>query len=385
MADEIIRLRLADYDEGIAFLNRVFFPDGKMDFPRLLPAWYRRDAACLACNYAVRRDGRIVAVVGAFPTTWHLNGTRLRLAGIGGVSTDPACRTGGLMTRLMTRVVADLRADGCDVSHLGGQRQRYGYFGYERCGVELSVHLNKRNVRDAWGRATPPVALAPLDESDAPTLARLQRLHARQLSRCARPVARFAAFLRHWSCVPLVGRRADGTVAGYLVANEQNGTVAELVAADDAAWLGLVRAWVERSQPRPVVQLPAFPGPRLHQLGAWAEAINVNSSGNWQVFNWPQVVGALLGLRHQLAPLPAGAVVIGVGASGPRLALRVRDGAAECTVTRRRADWTADPQMLMRVLFGPLPPAAVTALPPAAAPLAAWCPLPLSLPHPDHV
>ena len=41
------------------------------------------------------------------------------------------------MQTLLEHCVAEAQAEGHDLSFLGGQRQRYRYFGYERAGVEL--------------------------------------------------------------------------------------------------------------------------------------------------------------------------------------------------------------------------------------------------------
>ena len=47
-------------------LNYAFsFSHGPHDFPSLLPKIYRPTEELMRCNYAIRRDGRLVAAVGA--------------------------------------------------------------------------------------------------------------------------------------------------------------------------------------------------------------------------------------------------------------------------------------------------------------------------------
>src|SRR5665647_2141986 len=126
--DEITRLGTADFEEGIDFLNRVFSkPDSPMDFLRSLPKIYRAEEHLMSCNLAIRRDGRIRAVVGVFPMEVSIGGRILKAAGIGGVSTHPEERGHGLMRRLMEAALADMAAKGVALSVLGGQRQRYHY------------------------------------------------------------------------------------------------------------------------------------------------------------------------------------------------------------------------------------------------------------------
>ena len=67
------------------------------------------------------------------------------------------------------------------------------------------------------------------------------------------------------------------------------------------------------------------------------------------------------------------------------LRLIVDDDGASCRPTDLAPDWTSDAGTALRVLFGPLDPLDVVALPTAAVALRSWCPLPLGLSYLDHV
>ena len=131
MDTQIRQLADADFDEAIEVMNHAFFADGSKDFRRILPKLYRPEL--MSFNYAAVCDGRIRAVVGVFPLGWCVDDTQLRIAGIGGVCTHPEYRKRGLMQELMPHCVNEARSQGYHLSWLGGQRQRYAYFGYEKC------------------------------------------------------------------------------------------------------------------------------------------------------------------------------------------------------------------------------------------------------------
>ena len=115
-----------------------------------------------------------------------------------------------------------------------------------------------------------------------------------------------------------------------------------------------------------------------------AEGTQVSPSGNWQIYDWEQTVGALLRLRAQLSALPDGEVVLGIGGYGT-LEIRVTDGQVHCARSEAPAPVTWSPFEAMRALFGPLPPEAVVEVPREIAAINSWCPLPLGWARQDGV
>ena len=55
----------------------------------------------------------------------------------------------GVGRALMEGCIADARAKNDDLLFLGGQRQRYNYFGFEQAGMALSCSVGANNVRHA--------------------------------------------------------------------------------------------------------------------------------------------------------------------------------------------------------------------------------------------
>lgn len=385
MSVDVIRLTAADWDEGLAFLNEVFGEHHPHDFATLLPSIYQPTDEFMSWNHAVREGGRIRAVVGLFPIDWQVGDVVLKVGGIGGVSTHRSVRGKGYMKVLMAHCAARMKAEGFHLSWLGGQRQRYGYFGYEKCGPAPAVTLGPANVRHAFGTEA-SIRFEPLAAGDAQRLEAARRLHDAQPVRCRRAAATFHRFLVSWYHKPYAALDAGGAMVGYLVANDAADTVYELLARDADAALDVARSWVQRRDPPGPVrfELPPTDYALLRRLGAIGESALVSHSGNWQLYDWAVTVQALLRASAAGGALADGEVRLGIEGYGT-LCLRVGGGEPACARTDDSPAVTWHPFTAMRVLFGPLPPAAVSDIPRAAAPLRSWCPLPLAWPRQDGV
>ncbi len=376
MTEEIQRITVGEFDELIAFLDAAFgheTPD--RSFVHLLPGLYRRQEVNCNHNYAIRVDGRLASVVGLFPIEWRVGDSVLRVAGVGGVSVGHDFRRTGLMTQLMAHVRGEIAAQGYHLSYLGGQRQRYRYFGWEMAGVTVIADVEHRNIRHAFGNAPAAVTL-----DKQPDAAALAALHDAQASSCRR--GDFGAVLRHWFCRPIAARDASGRVVGYAVVNAERKRVHELVAVDGDTGVQIVRALLSGGEPWSVsVALQATQVELIRAISELAERVRIEHSGNWQVFDWPATVGALMRARHASSPLAPGEVAL--GADGRAFRMVVDGDGPRCEPFSGRAAVELDGTAMTRLLLGPLPPAAVVA--DAPAPLSAWCPLPLGFSTQDHV
>lgn len=380
MSAAIVQLDASHHDELIAFLDAAFSHRGAESFRSLLPAIYQPTAASMAQHYAIRDANQLASVVGLYPIQWITPGGTLRIAGLGAVSTAPALRGRGHMRRLVAYVRDEARRHGYPLSWLGGQRQRYAYFGWEIAGCVHVFDVSRANVRHVLGDSAGGLTLRPA-RLDADELAAIRRLHDAQPFRCDRPM--FAARLRHWHHVPIVGCMNERVMA-YAVATEDGKAVWELSGQDDAAALSLVAAMLRRDEVHRLRLELANPSATLaRRLNGLAESCAIKHGYNWQVFDWPTTLTTLLRAAVRSGGLMAGQVVIGV--DDRSLQLTVGEDDATCRATEARPAVAADAMTWVRALFGPLPPSQVLDLPPAARMLDAWCPLPAALPRQDHV
>ncbi len=375
MSTTISRLQAADFAEALDVLNLAFGKAPPRDFAAILPALYQREEEAMSWNFALRESGRIRAIVGMFPLACRWGGASLRVAGIGGVSCHPHARGRGYMQQLMAHCVAVAPGEGFDLSWLGGQRQRYGYFGYEKCGVYYRLTLSQTNVRHAFGATDFGIDFIPLARQDRTHLQGALGLHDAQPFGGLRARHRFYDLLLSWGHRPYVVRARDGRMIGYLVAQADRTGVTELLAVNEGEpELDIAAAWVQRYG-NTSFELPPW-SRLLPKLARLSEGVSASSSGNWQIFDWAATLDALLKTRAALGPLVDGAVVVEIAGYG-RVALEVRGAAAQCVGTEAAPALQLDALTAMRLLCGPLPPSLVSPLPAAAAPLEQWCPLPL--------
>ncbi len=383
MSREIVTLGLDDYDEMIGFLNGVFTEaHGPHDFECLLPKIYRRSADAIAWNQGIREEGELRGVVGIFPIDWQVGDLTLSAAGIGGVATDPQHRGVGYMRELMSHCVERMIDAGYALSYLGGQRQRYQYYGYERCGATCSYQCNGRNFRDSAPGSV--VTIEPLSADDSTGIAAVHALRHAQRSYCLCSEADCFAVLSSWNQRPQVVLNQSGETVGYLAIAKDGLTIREIAALDPDTAFDAVRQWVASHEGTIPVDLTADQWELGRRLGKISERCLIAPSGNWRIFDWPMTIGALMRLRLRQGGAPDGCLRISIADQGV-LGIEVSEGQVNCAFTDDAPDIECDSHTAMRLLFGPLPPSQVMEIPPRASILETWAPLPLAWPASDLV
>lgn len=182
--------------ELLAFAEEAFrTPEGKVDFPTLLPKLYGPGADSAPLHTVLYEDGAPAGLYCLKIQDFNIAGTALRVGGIGTVCVDGRSRGKGHLALLMQDAQERMQAAGCDIAMLGGQRQRYERFGYVPAGAHWEFTLTPRNVRDI---RTGGVALAPLAEYPS-WLESARALHEKQPVTCARGGdASFLTVLQSW-------------------------------------------------------------------------------------------------------------------------------------------------------------------------------------------
>ena len=385
MSEDIVQLTAADFDEAMDFLNLVFGAGRPQDFEQLLPDIYRSTERHMRCNYAIRPDGHIRAIVGMFPKVWQVGSKVLRVAGIGGVSTHPTWRGRGFMSQLMNRCGAEMKEQGYHLSWLGGQRQRYGYFGYERCGVKVQCTVRVANVRHGFKRPS-PIRFKPISVDDSSWLEQAKMLHDGQRMHCRRSQADFHKACLNWHNRPHIAIDEGDQAIGYLVSAKDRKRVTELVAMSAEAATDMIAAWApETGRSDTVFDLWPNNVDLLQSAGKFAEECRTTNSGNWRILDWPAVIDALLTVRCNMGSMAQGKLKVEINGFGC-LEIAVDEEGVRCASTEATPQITCDAPTAMRLLFGPVSPGYVLTLPPDVAPLLdSWCPLPLYWPRQDGV
>lgn len=141
----IERATKTDFAELMDLMAAAFRTDSP-DHPRfedLLPDLYQSTEEHMRRHFIVRDGGRIVSSVGVYPMDLQVGGIRLRVAGVGGVSTAASHRGQGLMSAIMKAVREGIVAEGYALSWLSGLRDRYAHFGWEKAGSDIELRISK--------------------------------------------------------------------------------------------------------------------------------------------------------------------------------------------------------------------------------------------------
>ena len=410
--NELIHLSSVDFEEAMDFMNMVFsMSGGSTDFPALLPKLYRPDENLMHANLAIRRKGRIRAVVGSYPMTFQVGKAILPVRGIGGVSTHPAEQKSGLMRQLMLAALAEMAEEHCALSILGGQRQRYGYYGYEQGGSVLSIRITKSNLRHFLRNRQPRAIQFTRAGSDLTenqdSISLMMAWHDRQPVHACRRKSDYLAILASWNNHAWLAVNDDGELLGYLTANTDGTHVPELIARDPSLQLDLAAAWAMR-QPAGSIRFsfPPWQPEAIRILSEIGESVEINPSLNIRIIDWPLVLASFLQVQGDLKHIPEGTLRLGLAEQTPGsgqacgqenvkiFELVWQQGLASCREIHigpdQQPDLTLDRFTATRLVTGPMPPqyvlpAADLKNPLLAGLLAEWFPLPVCFPEPDHV
>ena len=199
--------------EIIDFIDYVFSKAHRPhDFAALLPKLYGENGNAAPHHIVVREDGKIAATLLCYPVKLHAGGKEYMTLGIGSVSTHPRARGKGYLGEMMALADARARELGAAVAVLGGQRQRYEYYGFDHAGYQLRATLETVNVRHALRDVDAAgVQIVPMRQEHAAQAAALMRC---QPCYCARSEEAFLDILRTWYNEPFVVLK-DGEFAGY--------------------------------------------------------------------------------------------------------------------------------------------------------------------------
>ena len=140
----------ADYDEIVEFANFVFsYAHCPHEFKPMIPKAYGENPLMWPEHFVARENGRIRALVGFETFSQRIAGETLKIGYIGTVSVHPYSRSKGYMKKLMAMAHEYARENGYDLLSLGGQRQRYEYFGYASGGTVRNFTITSTNIRHA--------------------------------------------------------------------------------------------------------------------------------------------------------------------------------------------------------------------------------------------
>lgn len=376
-----------DYTQLIALLDDVFFRDEeepRRDFLTLLPKLYKREYKPWDHNYCVWEDGVLQAAVGMYVYDMRVGGLPLRVGGIGNVAVARESRRKGYMKLAMDAAMEAMRAAGCDFGELGGQRQRYQYWGFERGGAAVHASFSETNLRHAYGNN----ALAPawraqrILPGDANTIAQVLALAEAEPLHYIHDPAQFYDCLCSWAGTPYAIWHGDALAGFFSLAREEDSVSQFLLRDAGDLEMALRAAYTAlpanpRNNKNISLRIPLWQA----ELVRLAEKISENGNtledtGSFVILNWHTTLQAFMQLQAQSKPLPDGEITLRIeGYAGTEtLRICVTDGTPAAEPYAGQPQHTFTHLEAMRYVLSPH-----SALRQGDALAQSWFPLPLQL------
>lgn len=303
----------------IDFINYVFSQSHRPhDFKSLFPrsyddcAPYNMDAD----HYMVKEDGRIKALIACRTGHADFCGKRLQIGQIGNVSVHPYTRGSGYMKGLLRQVIEDARKKGTDFLMLGGQRQRYGYFGFEDVGYQWKFEINDHNIRHALADVdlTGFEAVELTEEAD---LDFAWELYQRRPFHMERSRENLPLILRNCNCTPML-LRYQGERIGYMM-----GKLQECVLTDEKYFPMVLKYIFTPLQPETISVIAApFERERIDYLCNICENYSLGHIEQILVLNWVNFLQGLLQLKASFTALEDGEASFVIDGVGYRIRVR---------------------------------------------------------------
>lgn len=218
---ELRLLESEEFDELMAMLDRYFSYEHSGMAARL-PFVY--DQTQPERHAVVVVDSEIVSHVACVPQTFIVGTeTTIECHGIGGVATAKPHRGNGYMTALLTFWLDRMDDKDVPLAALGGDRTRYGHFGWEHVGQEVRYRITPRTAPES----TPNGKVVVYDGDQFEALRSLHHKHELRVQR-DRAVARSIYDQRGIETLLYYDER--GTLRAYICLSResQNRTVREL-------------------------------------------------------------------------------------------------------------------------------------------------------------
>lgn len=344
----------SDRPAFIKMLDKVFFlTDTEEVFMRIHPKLYKAEYSPCEKNYIIKEDGVIKAAVGLFPLTVCAAGKTLRAGGIGNVAVTEDCRGKGYMIDCMDRAIEDMMADGTDYSILGGNRQRYGYFGFEPAGLNHRFRLNRTNIDHVLSRdAKSTFTAVKVSPSDKETLLKIKQLHETTDFYCEREDEKLFDILATWNCVTFAAFE-NGEFKGYFVKDADKKGIRELKPVNSEDLLNLIMLALETAQAESIeLNYPPCEKEICEQLTSIAAECLITQTEMISIYNYKPFIDAFLSLKAKTAPLSDGELVMLIhGAKrDEQLKIKVENGCITVTETAEKPDVELEHREAQRLL-----------------------------------
>lgn len=300
----------ADEKELLEVIDDVFFSEDdeatKRNFIELLPSLYKKQYSPGYNNLIVKEDGAIKAAIGCYPREVTAAGRSLKVMGIGNVAVAKDSRRKGYMVDLMNIAVDIMKNEDYDYSLLGGDRQRYGYFGYEPIGYGQRFSINRNNIDHVAGRDFATTFTAKeVTEDDTATVDKIVALYKSLPYHMNRTRENCLDVLRSWRSVPYAAFE-NGDFKGYFSVQKFGG-LQEIKAVNVEDTLSLIDCAMKVIGTESVgFTLPVFDTDFCDYMIKICSGSALNNADMINIFNFRKFIEAFLTIKAERMNLCSG-------------------------------------------------------------------------------
>ena len=300
------------FDDYMDFINYVFgFNGDSSDFKKLLPKLYKYEYEPAVSSYVAIEEGKLKSAIGAFDHDISVCGTLIKTRGIGNVAVHPYTRGKGYMKKLMNMALDDMESEGIALSVLGGRRQRYNFFSYDKLGQAVSMSFNSDNFRHIFGKDRKhSLSFKTLKEGDDEIVAKIKALSESHPFYAIRDPKKYFEILSSWNQKTYVAFD-NGEFVGYAVGKGSD--INELLVYKDNEIREFVCALYDYLGSSSMhIKLPVFLQGYISELYQLCESYSVETAKSFSVLNYKIVIEAFLKLKATYTELPDGDMILGI-------------------------------------------------------------------------
>ncbi len=303
-----------DEKELLEVLDDVFFSEDdeatKRNFLELLPSLYKKQYNPGYNNVIIKEDGEIKAAIGCYPREVTAAGRKLKVMGIGNVAVAKDSRRKGYMIELMDLAVDIMKNEDYDYSLLGGDRQRYGYFGYEPIGSAQRFSIDRNNINHVAGKDFETTFTAKeVTEADTETVGKILELYKSLPYYMNRTRENCLDVLRSWRSVPYAAFE-NGEFKGYFAVQKFGGLL-EIKAVNVEDTISLILCAMKIIGSESVsFTVPVFDTEFCDYMIKICSGASISPADMINVFNFKKFIEAFLAIKAQRMNLCSGTLNI---------------------------------------------------------------------------
>lgn len=293
------------------------------DFRTLLPKVYASDPNMARLHYLAKNEDGIRGMVAMLPVTFDVAGQPLRCGMVGTVSVHITARGEGHMKRLMGMLLEDAKAQRLDMLILGGQRQRYQYFGFERACPRMHFEVSKTNLRHTLGEEKSDIRLVKLTNDMEDDIETAYAMYSGLPVCGARTRDWFLTVMHTWHG-ELYAVKRDAAMIGYVYASF-NTDIGEMCLDDMRLAPFVIRAlFAANAKEACGIDVPLYRPDLIRALCAFAERWSICDAGMSSILCWERALRAMLCLKTRTHSLQDGRCVLRI--DDETLSIAVRGG-----------------------------------------------------------